>query len=100
MRVPDAHSADQAETTSSTVAQPTSATHVTNPMTTTERREQIIEFSDDTHTRRRIRFVPRRAGDWWRIEEEWTGCLWRHVGRELVTKVTYRQRRPDGSSDT
>ena len=35
---------------------------------------------------RRVRFEP--VGDRYRrIEESWTGCRWRHVGREFVADL-------------
>jgi hypothetical protein len=38
---------------------------------------------------RRLRFSPCVAADAdaWRVEEVWTGCGWRFVGRELVDDV-------------
>jgi len=77
----------QPGTTSRTETRATSTTATTHPMTATSRSEHVIEFTDSTRTRRRIRFVPHPDGDWWRIEETWTGCVWRHIGRERVTEV-------------
>ncbi len=60
--------------------------------------EHIIEFTDEAGTRRRIRYIP-RSEDWWRIEEQWTGCLWRLVGRELVTDLQRWSRPVAGKCD-
>lgn len=49
-----------------------------------------IEYTDTTQSRHRVRFVPRSTGDYWRIESIWTGCRWRHRGRERVTDITVR----------
>ncbi|WP_199237903.1 hypothetical protein [Halorubrum sp. GN12_10-3_MGM] len=47
-----------------------------------------ITFVPARSSRRRIRFVERDDGPgWWRIDDEWTGCRWRPVGREPVTDV-------------
>jgi hypothetical protein len=66
-------------------------------MTTPDRSEHVIEFTDTTQTRRRLRFVPHLDGDWWRIEEVWTGCIWRQTGRERVTDVDLWRCQPDQS---
>jgi len=60
--------------------------------------EHIVEFTDEAGTRRRIRYVP-RTDDWWRIEEVWTGCLWRHIGRELVDDFQCWSRPAAGTTD-
>jgi len=66
------------------------ATHSTtqppHAQTPNTQQEHIIEFTDEAGTRRRVRYVP-RTDDWWRIEEQWTGCLWRVVGRDLITDL-------------
>ncbi|OYR82571.1 hypothetical protein DJ84_10060 [Halorubrum ezzemoulense] len=37
---------------------------------------------------RQIRFEERPDADgWWLINEEWTGCSWRTVGREPVDEI-------------
>jgi hypothetical protein len=47
-----------------------------------------VEYTPACAPRRRLRFEPRSDGaGWWRIEEEWTGCRWRPVGREPVDDV-------------
>ena len=47
-----------------------------------------IRFTLQNGTRRRYRFEPRVAGpDWWRFEDEWTGCTWRPIGREPVRDI-------------
>jgi hypothetical protein len=47
-----------------------------------------IEFAPAKSVRQRLRFVDRDDGPgWWRLDEKWTGCRWRTVGREPVTEV-------------
>jgi hypothetical protein len=60
-------------------------------MTPATRSEQILEFTDQTETRRRIRFVPQsNNGDGWqRIEEVWTDQDWRLVGQDTVSDVNH-----------
>ena len=70
-------SSDTRKTTTHSTTQPSHAQTPNTPQ------EHIVEFTDEAGTRRRVRYVP-RTDEWWRIEEQWTGCLWRHVGRELV----------------
>lgn len=74
---------------------PTQPPHAQTPDTP---REHIVEFTDEAGTRRRIRYVP-RTDDWWRIEETWTGCVWRHVGRELVETLQRWSRPVAGPAD-
>lgn len=51
----------------------------------------VIAFTPTGSSRRRARFIKRDDGPgWWRIEEEWTGCTWRPVGREPVREVEIR----------
>jgi hypothetical protein len=51
-----------------------------------------IQYTVERGTRRRMRFEWRTDGPgWWRIDEEWTGCHWRPVGREVVMEVTLEQ---------
>ena len=33
---------------------------------------------------RRVQFVPLESGDYRRVESEWTGCIWRRCGEEIV----------------
>jgi hypothetical protein len=48
-----------------------------------------VQWTPQQASRRRYRFVPRVDGDsWWQIEDEWTGCRWRHVGQTVVTDVS------------
>jgi len=35
----------------------------------------------------RVRFEARADGRWRRIEEEWTGCVWRPRGSEVVEEI-------------
>jgi hypothetical protein len=49
-----------------------------------------IVYRVQKSTYRRLRFRPRDDGPgWWRFEDEWTGCRWRPVGREVVTDVSW-----------
>lgn len=49
----------------------------------------MITLSPSAAPRRRLRFEPRSDGEgWWYIEDEWSGCGWRPVGREAVKDVT------------
>lgn len=52
-------------------------------MTPGTRREQILEFTDQSGTRRRIRFVPQSNHDdqWQRIEEVWRNREWQLIGQ-------------------
>ena len=55
-----------------------------------------ITFTPERQSTRRIRYEPRSDADgWWRIEEEWTGCTWRIVGREPVANVVVERRVDD-----
>ena len=50
-----------------------------------------VRFTVQRGPRRRYRFQPRATGPgWWRIEDEWTGCQWRPVGREVLDEVEIR----------
>lgn len=47
-----------------------------------------IEYTPTRAGRCRTRFEPRSDGPgWWRIEDKWTGCTWRPVGREPVEDI-------------
>lgn len=47
-----------------------------------------FEYREVAGGRRRVRFENRDdASGHWRIEEEWTGCTWRRVGREAVEEL-------------
>ncbi|WP_197052484.1 hypothetical protein [Halobellus rufus] len=47
-----------------------------------------LRFTVQRESRRRYRFEPRHTGPgWWRFEDEWTGCQWRPVGREVLAEV-------------
>lgn len=58
-------------------------------MTPSIRCEQVIEFTDQSGARRRIRFIPQNNDQWQRIEEVWNGREWRHVGQDTVTDVDH-----------
>ena len=48
-----------------------------------------ITYTPAGSTRHRLRVVHREDGPgWWLIEDEWTGCVWRPIGREPVDDVT------------
>ncbi|OYR79370.1 hypothetical protein Z052_05840 [Halorubrum sp. C191] len=50
-----------------------------------------VRFTIQRGPRRRFRFEPRQSGPgWWRFENEWVGCRWRPVGREVVDHVDLR----------
>lgn len=58
----------------------------------------VIEYTPARAGRRRTRFEPRSDGPgWWRIEDEWTGCTWRPIGREPVDDVRLHDGRGGGS---
>jgi len=46
-------------------------------------RESVTLRWDDE----RVRFEARDDGRWRRIEEEWTGCVWRPRGSEVVDEI-------------
>lgn len=60
-------------------------------MTPTTRCEELVEFTDQSGTRRRIRFVPQSGNcdEWQRIEEVWTDQDWRLVGQHTVSDVNH-----------
>jgi len=60
-------------------------------MTPTTRCEEIVEFTDQSGTRRRIRFVPQSGNSdgWQRIEEVWETHEWQLVGQDTVTDVDH-----------
>ena len=59
-----------------------------------------VRFTIQRGPRRRFRFEPRQSGPgWWRFEDEWTGCRWRPVGREVVNHVDIRLT-PHGQGET
>lgn len=49
--------------------------------------EHIIEFTDQSETRRRFRFVPCEGEEWQRIEEVWQHADWQLVGQDTVSNV-------------
>jgi hypothetical protein len=60
-------------------------------MTPTTRCEEIVEFTDQSGTRRRIRFVPQsnNGEGWQRIEEVWRTQEWQLVGQDTVSDVDH-----------
>jgi hypothetical protein len=90
--IPSENRSDTRQTTAHSTTQPPHAQTPNAPQ------EHIIEFTDEDGTRRRIRYVA-RTDDWWRIEEEWTGCLWRVVGCELITDLQRWSRSVAGECD-
>lgn len=63
-------------------------------MTSDTRCEHLVEFTDQTGTRRRLRFIPCEGVEWQRIEEVWQDGDWRHVGQNTVTDVDQWTRPP------
>lgn len=59
--------------------------------------EEIVAFTDQTGTRRRLRFVPCASGEWQCIEEVWQDADWRLVGQDTVTDVDHWARLPETS---
>lgn len=55
-------------------------------MTPNTRCEQVVEFTDQTGLRRRVRFVPCEREEWERIEEVWNNPGWRHVSQRSITE--------------
>lgn len=64
------------------------------PMSPATPCEHIVEFTDRTETRRRIRFVPCECGEYQRIEQRWQDGDWRLVGQDTVSDVDYWTRQP------
>jgi len=65
-------------------------------------RELTVAYTPSKGGRHRIRFIERDDGPgWWRIIDEWTGCIWRPVGREPVSdvEVTVDREMNRGGSD-
>ncbi len=61
------------------------STHVAKPFSLE------LRFTVQRGPRRRYRFEPRHTGPgWWRFEDEWTGCQWRPVGREVLNDIELR----------
>jgi hypothetical protein len=89
---PSENCSDTRQTTRHSTTQPP---HTQTPNTP---QEHIIEFTDEAGTRRRVRYMP-RTDDWWRIDEEWTGCRWRFVGRELIEDLQRWSRPVAGDTD-
>ncbi|WP_324759476.1 hypothetical protein [Haloarcula montana] len=60
-------------------------------MTRSTRCEEIVEFTDQSGTRRRIRFVPQsdNSDRWQRLEEVWRTREWQLVGQATVTDVNH-----------
>src|SRR6056297_2748714 len=73
---------------------PQSTATPTEPMTSGDRCEEILEFTDQSGTRRRIRFVPQSNSDdqWQRIEEVWRNREWQLIGQDTVTDVDHWSR--------
>lgn len=47
-----------------------------------------VTLNPVTAPRRHLRFISQSdSNKWWRIEEEWTGCQWRQVGRDVLHDV-------------
>ena len=47
-----------------------------------------VSYSPQGAPRQRRRYVSRDGGaGWWRVHEEWTGCVWRTIGREPIADI-------------
>lgn len=72
--------------------EPTVAELPTNTPHQAPEDEFAVAFSPGRARRRRVRYETRTDADgWWRIDEEWTGCTWRTVGREPVVDVVVKR---------
>lgn len=76
---------DSASQTGCTAPQSTATP--TQPMTSSTRCEQLLEFTDHTGTRHRMRFIPQSNDHWQRVEETWNGQEWVHVSQETVSDL-------------
>lgn len=63
-------------------------------MTPATRCEEVVEFTDQSGMRRRIRFVPQSSNsdEWQRIEEVWRNREWQLVGQDTVADVDHWSR--------
>lgn len=66
---------------------PESTVTPTQPVTSSTRCERLVEFTDHTGTRHRMRFIPQSNDRWQRIEEIWNCQAWVHVSQETVTEL-------------
>lgn len=49
----------------------------------------MIRYRPNRGPWRRLRFERRTSGPgWWRLDDEWSGCRWRPVEREVVENIT------------
>lgn len=78
---------------------PQSTASTRRAMTPNTPRERVVEFTDEADVRHRIRFVPRKGTEWWRVEEAWTGSHWRCVDRNLVTELDQWSRPVSGTPE-
>jgi hypothetical protein len=51
------------------------------------RADVAIEYTPNQGPRRRVRYLSRDDGAYWRVTDVWTGCTWRETGRETVQHV-------------
>ena len=79
------HSAPKATPTNR--CEPQSTAVPKQAATPNERYEQITEYTDETGTRRRIRYVPQADGVWCRIEERWETADWQRVSYRTITEL-------------
>lgn len=92
--MPDKITETAKQSAQSSCTTPQSTATPTQPMTPATRCEEVVEFTDQSGTRRRIRFVPQTANDdqWQRIEEVWCGREWRLDGQDTVNDVDHWRR--------
>lgn len=65
---------------------------------TSERQPALVtlQYAAQRGTQRRLRFEWRTDGlGWWHIEEEWTDCHWRPVGRDVVKEGSLETTLPE-----
>jgi hypothetical protein len=90
-RMPEEGPETTNQSVQSSCTTPQSTASPTQPMTPATRCEEIVEFTDQSGTRRRIRFVPQSGTDdqWQRIEEVWRNRAWQLVGQDTVSDVDH-----------
>lgn len=61
---------------------------LTHACETDDPSEIIVTYWPDRQPLHRIRFESRDSGGWFLIDEEHTGCKWRTIGREPITRLS------------
>lgn len=87
MRMTTEQRAAEDSSASTSCHSPQSTPSTQRTMTPDTRCEELVEFTDQTGTRRRLRFVPCQGDEWQRIEEVWQDTDWRLVGQDTVSDV-------------